>query len=388
MNQSRSSYAVASVCLLGAQPPPRHGVSAVNEAVAHALRSRGIEVTCINNASPVLVRTFWTRLQRSMRYLAAGLGVLRVRLHSGARILYVSVGGGFGLFYDTCVVVMARLLRMRIFLHHHSFHYLDRWCLPAKLLTACAGPNTCHIVLGATMARAMRLQYGSSQDSFGLHVLSNAAFVGVPLPVAALAAGLPRRVGLLANLCREKGLDDFLELALAATPLRVRWLLAGPFTNDSDRQRCEATVRDRTDIEWIGPVYGEAKDRFLASLDVFIFPTRYAHEAEPLVVLEAMRMGKPVIAFSRGCIAEMLGDSGMAVPRDADFAAVVLPRVESWLVDDGILRVESEKSRLQFAKLHASATASLQGLIAGIGPTELAESVSTEVPAMNAAKPE
>jgi glycosyltransferase involved in cell wall biosynthesis len=323
-----------------------------------------------------------------MRYLAAGLGVLRVRLHSGGRILYVSVGGGFGLLYDTCVVVMARLLGMRIFLHHHSFHYLDRWYLPAKLMTACAGPNACHIVLGATMARALRQQYGSPKEPFGLHILSNAAFVGVPLPAAALAAGRPRRIGLLANLCREKGLDDFLELALAATPLRGRWLLAGPFTNDVDRQKCEAIVRGRKDIEWIGPVYGEAKDRFLASLDVFIFPTRYAHEAEPLVVLEAMRMGKPVIAFARGCIAEILGDSGMAVPRDADFAPVVLPRLESWFVDDGILRGESEKSRLQFAKLHASATTSLQGLIAGIGPTRLAEGASTEVPAMNAAKPQ
>ncbi len=67
----------------------------------------------------------------------------------------------------------------------------------------------------------------------------------------------------------------------------------------------------------MGPLYGAQKEQFYRQLDVFLFPTNYANEAEPLVIYEAMRQGVHVIACDRGSIAEMLGNgAGLAVARE------------------------------------------------------------------------
>ena len=51
---------------------------------------------------------------------------------------------------------------------------------------------------------------------------------------------------------------------------------------------------------------GSTRSAFIGSLDIFLFPTNYANEAEPLVIYEAMRRGVYVIACDRGAISEML----------------------------------------------------------------------------------
>ena len=37
-------------------------------------------------------------------------------------------------------------------------------------------------------------------------------------------------------------------------------------------------------------------------IDILLLPTRYVNEVEPLVILESLRNGVPVLANSRGCI--------------------------------------------------------------------------------------
>jgi len=67
-------------------------------------------------------------------------------------------------------------------------------------------------------------------------------------------------------------------------------------------------------------------DAFLASLDAFVFPTTYTHEAEPLVVLEALSAGVPIAAFGRGCIGRMVPSSaGLVVEVGDDFIDRSLP---------------------------------------------------------------
>ncbi|MCG3024525.1 glycosyltransferase, partial [Escherichia coli] len=59
-------------------------------------------------------------------------------------------------------------------------------------------------------------------------------------------------------------------------------------------------------VKYFGPVYGEDKTRFLNDLDVFIFPSRYYNEAEPLVVYEAAASGNYVIGSEVGSMKEAI----------------------------------------------------------------------------------
>jgi hypothetical protein len=51
--------------------------------------------------------------------------------------------------------------------------------------------------------------------------------------------------------------------------------------------KVEARIRKAPWITYLGPLYGESKSRFYASIDAFVFPTRYEHEADPRVVTQS-----------------------------------------------------------------------------------------------------
>jgi glycosyltransferase involved in cell wall biosynthesis len=77
-------------------------------------------------------------------------------------------------------------------------------------------------------------------------------------------------------------------------------------------------------FEWLGPVYGPAKADLLAASDVFVFPTAYTNEAQPLVLLEALAAGLPILTVRRGCIGcdfddrvGLVADSAESFPQQA-----------------------------------------------------------------------
>lgn len=74
----------------------------------------------------------------------------------------------------------------------------------------------------------------------------------------------------------------------------------------------------------------------MAAFDVFFLPSR--KDQFPLVVLEAMHLARPVVAFAVGDVAEQLGDTGILVPPlDVEAAAAGL---------DALLRDPDERMRL------------------------------------------
>ena len=98
--------------------------------------------------------------------------------------------------------------------------------------------------------------------------------------------------------------------------LGLRWMLWSPERRrlpDDARSFAEMIAAAPYRVHVLGPVHGAAKARFFAMIDVFVFPTRYAHEADPLVVWEALAAGRPVIAYARGCIREQVGDAGLLI---------------------------------------------------------------------------
>ncbi|MDI3280132.1 MAG: glycosyltransferase family 4 protein [Bacillota bacterium] len=125
----------------------------------------------------------------------------------------------------------------------------------------------------------------------------------------------PVVVGTIARLERQKRVDLLLRAAAAVRrqghPLRV--VIVG---DGSLRRSLEelAAREGLADAEFTGFLDEEAKDRILTSLDVFVLPSEA--EAFPLVCLEAMAAGKPVLATAVGGVPDQVEDgvTGYLVP--------------------------------------------------------------------------
>ncbi|MFQ5560255.1 MAG: glycosyltransferase family 4 protein [Nitrospinota bacterium] len=58
--------------------------------------------------------------------------------------------------------------------------------------------------------------------------------------------------------------------------------------------------------QYLGPKYDEEKKEVLATSNFLIFPTKYEHERFPLVILEALMFGIPVVSYDNGAVKEVI----------------------------------------------------------------------------------
>jgi len=123
------------------------------------------------------------------------------------------------------------------------------------------------------------------------------------------------RVTYLSNLVPGKGFDTFLEAAalLKEQGLEKKFLfnLAGAAPTPEIAHQVEEFVRSRkleNSVHILGKIIGKDKDRLFLNSDVFVFPTQYPAEGQPIVIIEALAAGLPVIATARGAIPAMVRD--------------------------------------------------------------------------------
>jgi glycosyltransferase involved in cell wall biosynthesis len=119
------------------------------------------------------------------------------------------------------------------------------------------------------------------------------------------------------------------------------------------------------DTESLGPNICDIKDRFYERLDLFLFPTRYANEAEPFVTLDALRSGVPVIACDRGAIAELLGNGAGVVFR-IDFVDGAVMHIERLSHNRGLLKMDQRLAQEQFQRIRGVAYAAIASLLSEI----------------------
>lgn len=102
-----------------------------------------------------------------------------------------------------------------------------------------------------------------------------------------------------AKLMKERGMD------------RMCFAIVGKWSDDEFRRECESFVDDHELKEWVdfrGQLTGEAKWDAFRSSDVFFFPSHYSSEASPIVLMEALGAGLPVVSTRWAGIPALVGD--------------------------------------------------------------------------------
>jgi glycosyltransferase involved in cell wall biosynthesis len=279
---------------------------------------------------------------------------------------YLALSGGLGQFYDWLYVIVCRLFRHRIFIHHHSFAYVNAPSLLNQLFFSIVR-HEIHIVLSHGMGLALADAY--QIDAAKVRVLSNAAFFSPKPHVAPNLANeyTPIRIGFLSNITFEKGFVEFFAVLTELSKLGVEYRahIAGPIA-PAALETFAGLLASSVHTNHVGPIYGEAKDRFYQQLDVLLFPTKYANEAEPLVIHEALRNSVHVIACDRGAIAELLKNGAGSAFTNDDFVGAAAAQLERLSTDPAALNLARRSSFAESQRINQEAGAALTALLSEI----------------------
>src|SRR6266567_514328 len=320
-----------SILLIGPFPLPVHGFSQATMEIGNLFEAAGYSVARID-LKPVggpkgPLSSLWVRLRQIAEAIA--------RVRRGADF-YLALSGGRRQIVDTLFLLIGRIGGAKLYIHHHSFTYLSRKSRLADLCFRIGGSSATHLVLCATMEATLTRRYGVVRRT---EVLSNAALMGDGSPFRQRME--VRTLGFLGALTVDKGILEFLQVAAQLAPAypELQFRIAGPCKDEEIRGRVNIASEKYSNLEYVGPVYGDAKNEFLESLDVLLFPSTYRNEAEPFVVWEAQSSGIPVIASQRGCMEEMLrleSHQAAVVPHGQSFVDTAIKTIRSWLTDSKV----------------------------------------------------
>lgn len=342
----------------GPFPPPVHGMAVATGLLAEALGER-FQVRRFNIAARRLTGLKTLDIPvRMLRALWTLTSFAWLSFRRRPEVVVIALSVGYAKVFDLACIAIGLLASRPIYITHHSFVVFSRVTPDRLIKIALPLLRRCKHI---TLCERMKLELISAWNvgDANVAVLSNAALVRIPttnLDAESSSIQSVRRgayhLGFIANLCAEKGLWTFLDTVdrLQAIGHTVVATIAGP-VEPADallEKKLKQRLHAMKNVSWLGAVHGRERTHFYQELDLLVFPTVYPNESEPLVILEALVHGVPVMTTPRGCIANSLAD-GNAV-RAFPEASFVDDAVAA--IDADLQAIKPQSEREALAKQH------------------------------------
>lgn len=345
---SRLEHVRPTALVIGPLPPPYHGGAVatrtlLDSGIAGRFRLVHLDTTDrrgMDNMGRLEVGNIALALAHLFQY---------VRLLRDERpvLVYVPLAQNrLGFLRDALFLLTARLLRKRVVVHVHGGGFRDFVDGTDPLTRAIVGASLSGVSQAIVLGERLRPMMSGLVPQERIAVVPNGIddpYRGTLRPRTAeeAASRTECHVVYLGTLMEAKGFLDVIAAAVLLAPQRpdARYTFAGDFFRAADRRQTERQIRNAAGarIELAGTVAGEEKARLLRDADIFVFPTHYAYEGHPYVILEAMAAGLPIVTTGRAAIPETIvnGETGIIVPeRDPHALAEALGR----LMADPVLR--------------------------------------------------
>jgi len=355
--------------IIGPTPPPYHGVSLATETLLQSNLASSFQLIYLNTSdgrdvSHVDKPDLYDAWQFFRQWVRNLVFVLRER----PALYYLPIcQTRLGFFRDSLFLLPAIMVGSRIVLHLHGgypFEQVSRQAGPfwQEYMALFLRRVSRFVVLGEIF-RPIFYAWTNPQH---VSVVPN----GVPgdrapsdLPYRRDKMEADVRILFLSTLSKHKGIFVLLRaipLVLSKTK-SVKFCIAGPWWKEEERQEAERWLDEHeleSSVTFMGQVVGEAKRDFLRNGDVFVFAS-LLQEGQPLVVLEAMSAGLPVIASDTGCLRETVldGETGFLFPRNdhQDLAQKISrlidhPELRQGMGGQGSARFETEYTSESFVR--------------------------------------
>lgn len=275
--------------IVGPLPPPISGRASVMDLIVLRLKRLGTKFEVLD-ISPTQrpTRKAFRALRRRRLLLAPVLVMVKSRR---ARSALVMTEGSPANILLAATVLILRLRKVEIVIHHHSWKICSSYSATYDLLRRTAGQGALHWFLCNQMRQVHEDTYGRVETA----IVSNREW----LPSVARSPETDRShaVGYLGRIREDKGVHDLATIAESGIAVR----LAGPI------DRSQLALTRSNSLTYLGEISCDRKRReFFDSIDLYVLASTHPNEAEPMAVIEALSTHTPVLATRIGCLPDML----------------------------------------------------------------------------------
>lgn len=311
------------VFVIGPLPPPVHGQSLAVRQLVESELSRSFEFIVFNKAllfSQVADHGKF-RIIKILRDLQLILRlILRLLLRSPDMCYLTMAQSRYGVLRDSLIITISSLFcPVIIHLHFGEFRFgIDRLSWAEKRFIKLSLRRITKAILLSERFMPILADLVIPE---GVCVIRN----GLPDAGGVKAPLLDQscdeiKILFLSNLQPEKGLWDVLSIlgSLKKIALPFQTVIAGSFPTEeikSEALRLVSELDIQANVILPGEVYGRLKESLFANADIFVFLPNQV-EGQPLVIIEALRAGLPIISTPQGGILDMVidGQNGFIVP--------------------------------------------------------------------------
>ena len=356
-DQKSPTVGLRKLLIVAQLPPPVHGAAVVNAMVVNSLEIRkrfDVEVVPIDVSSRLseLRKFSVVKVIRSLRVLAKIFGSVAFKR---PQICYLTLAPHGYAFYRDCVFVAV----FRIFKVPHVIHLHGRGMAGSHR----EGIPAFFAKFALRKAMVIHLSPLLMDDIAGFVCSSHVRIVanGVVDPFIGQSIQKPRNlvtnILFLSTMLESKGPWVLLEALsiLKQQGLPFKAIFAGPWRDSLNADEFHQFLQKagiESQVQHVGPVYGDAKNAVLREADILAFPTHYENEAFPLVVLEGMAAGLVPVTSNIAALPDIVGEVGFLVPPKNPVA--LAQALKKLLLDPDLMVSLQLKSRARYEEKFTS----------------------------------
>ncbi|QNF32319.1 glycosyltransferase family 4 protein [Adhaeribacter swui] len=303
-------------------PPPIHGAALVGQYIQEsALINQTFDTTFIRlSTSQKLEEIGKGGLQKVYALFKVQAKVFRALKRKNYDLCYMSINShGPGFYKDLLIVFLLKLFKKKIVYHFHNKGILfEQHKIFHKYLYRFSFKDTRSIILSKYLYPDVKA-YVKEKDIFYLpNGIPGPSFKEPKLVEQERTSSLCR-ILFLSNMMAAKGVYVLLEACklLKVQGLKFECHFVGSWFDISKEEFQDYLVHENLTEEVLahGGKYGAEKFNFFYDSDIFVHPT--LDDCFPLVLLEALSTGLPIVASEEGGIPDIVveGETGFLVPK-------------------------------------------------------------------------
>jgi glycosyltransferase involved in cell wall biosynthesis len=320
-----------NICIIGPLPPPINGNSKAIDTIIKSEQCNDIfNINIVNLAGSTVGMSGKFTLKKLKTLIRALKDLKNIQQRNIINTYYITIAQStLGCLRDVALLhqIYKRKNNAKVVLHLHGggfgdFYHNANPILKRLIKNYYSKANTLIV-----LSESLRSMFSGIFDDNNIRIVENCVDNDYVLPDSVLKNKWDNiqnrkciQLVYLSNMIKSKGYFDVLQSAkiLLQKKLHCKFTFAGTFVNKEQKDEFLKYIKDNgldSCVEYLGVVSGEDKKNLLMKGDLFILPTYYPHEGQPISIIEAMASGMAIITTPHGGIPDVIkeGENGYFV---------------------------------------------------------------------------